>query len=222
MVLEGKGLYPYMPAVRKTGSECFVLGDQGLSIDLISFWQWSTSDLLGNTMRGCLAEYIVAMALGITSGVRIDWAAYDLLFDGWKIEVKALGYLQTWPQRQLSRPVFSIRPARGWDPITNQMTNEVGRQSDIYVFCLHHHKDKATVNPLDLTQWSFYILPTACLNDSRFEEAKTITLASLLTMGPSSVSFNQLEKSIREIMNEGYKSMPPVLSRVFAIDSSED
>ena len=91
MVLEGKGLYPYMPAVRKTGSECFVLGDQGLSIDLISFWQWSTSDLLGNTMRGCLAEYIVAMALGITSGVRIDWAAYDLLFDGWKIEVKAFG-----------------------------------------------------------------------------------------------------------------------------------
>lgn len=204
MALESKWLYPYMPAVRKTGAEYFGLDEQALPVDLLSFWQWSTSDLLGNTMRGCLAEYIVAMALGITSGVRNDWAAYDLLFNGWKIEAKASGYLQTWPQKRLSRPVFSIRPARDWDPVTGQMSNDVRRQSDLYVFCLHHHKDKTTVNPLDLTQWSFYILPTACLNNSpRFVQAKTITLERVLTLKPSEVPFNDLAQSINEIMNKG-------------------
>src|SRR5262245_35749313 len=109
---------PYIATIRRTGTERFTVGTETLPVDLLSFWRWSASDLIGNTMRGCLAEYIVAMALGINSGVRNDWEAYDLLFEGRKIEVKASGYLQTWPQKRLSRPVFSIRPARAWDPVT--------------------------------------------------------------------------------------------------------
>ena len=203
MALEDKVLYPHIPTARKTGGECFTLGDQTLPVDLLSFWQWSTSDLLGNTMRGCLAEYIVAMALGITSGVRNDWEAYDLLFNGWKIEVKASGYLQTWPQKCLSRLVFSIRPARSWDPVTGRMTDDVCRQSDVYVFCLHHHKDKATVNPLDLAQWSFYVLPTAYLDCApRFKDASSISLSALKTLKSSKVSFNDLGKSVKDIMSQ--------------------
>src|SRR4026209_1311439 len=77
--------YPSLPTVRQTGSECFTLGDQRLPADILSFWQWSASDLIGNTSRGCLAEYIVAMALGLTVGVRNDWEAYDLQFNQWNI-----------------------------------------------------------------------------------------------------------------------------------------
>lgn len=179
-----------------------MLGDQTLPVDLLSFWQWSTSDLLGNTMRGCLAEYIVAMALGITSGVRNAWEAYDLKFRDWNIEVKASGYLQSWPQKRLSRPVFSIRPARSWNPVTGQWSNEVRRQSDLYVFCLHHHKDKATVNSLDLAQWSFYVLPTACLDCApQFKDASSIGLSALTTLNPSTVSFNDLGQSVKDMMS---------------------
>ncbi len=45
--------------VRKTGEEEFK--ENGVAIAKLSeYWQWSASDLLGNTERGRLAEYIVA------------------------------------------------------------------------------------------------------------------------------------------------------------------
>ena len=191
--------YPYIPCLRQTGAERFALGDQQLSVDLLSFWQWSVSDLVSNATRGRLAEYIVAMALGLTSGVRNEWDAYDLKIDGYKIEVKASGYLQSWSQQRLSRPIFSIRPARGWDPITGQMQDEIRRQSDLYVFCLQHHQEKTTLNPLDLMQWSFYVLPTKRLDESpQFQKAKTISLTSLLSLKPVHAAFKDLNKSILE------------------------
>lgn len=49
----------------RTGAERFHRGNEDLSIDLLSFWQWSTSDLVSNATRGVLAEYIVARALGL-------------------------------------------------------------------------------------------------------------------------------------------------------------
>ena len=191
--------YPYIPCLRQTGAERFALGDQQLSVDLLSFWQWSVSDLVSNATRGRLAEYIVAMALGLTSGVRNEWDAYDLKIDGYKIEVKASGYLQSWSQQRLSRPIFSIRPARGWDPITGQMQDEIRRQSALYVFCLQHHQEKTTLNPLDLMQWSFYVLPTNRLDESQqFQKAKTISLTSFLSLKPVHAAFKDLNKSIVE------------------------
>jgi len=55
--------------------------DQGhdLSFDLLDFWQWSASDLVGNTLRGVLAEYIVAQALAAAREIREGWAPYDLI-----------------------------------------------------------------------------------------------------------------------------------------------
>ena len=203
MAQQVKTRYPYLPTVCRTGAECFTLGDQALSVNLMSFWQWSASDLVGNTARGCLAEYLVAIALGLTSGVRNDWEAYDLEINGWKIEVKSSGYLQSWPQQRLSRPVFSVRPARRWDPITGEMSSDERRHADLYVFCLHHHKEKETLNPLDLAQWTFYVLPTARLESiDRFKDAKTISLNSLLTLNPSKVSFNDLGPCITDTMKQ--------------------
>lgn len=38
---------------KKTGQESFTYGGNKLPINVLSFWQWSTSQLLGNTLRGC-------------------------------------------------------------------------------------------------------------------------------------------------------------------------
>ena len=48
---------------RKNGSEEFVGSSEGHS--LLNYWQWAYSDLVGNTERGVLAEFIVALACGI-------------------------------------------------------------------------------------------------------------------------------------------------------------
>ena len=68
-----------------TGEEAFVEGGRiaddapvGHSMTVLDFWRWSASDLLSNTMRGIVAEYIVAKALGLTDQPREEWRAYDL------------------------------------------------------------------------------------------------------------------------------------------------
>jgi diguanylate cyclase (GGDEF)-like protein len=76
--------------------------------------------------------------------------------EGISIEVKTSAYLQSWDQQSLSKISFDIQPIYGWDSVTNEYDAEKKRQSDVYVFCVLKHKDQATLNPLDLSQWDFY------------------------------------------------------------------
>ncbi len=86
-------------AERKTGDEPLHIDGQPLAANVLSFWQWSASDLISNTMRGRLAEYLVACALGVADGVRVEWDAYDLRTpSGIKVEVKSAAYVQSWRQ----------------------------------------------------------------------------------------------------------------------------
>ena len=90
--------------VKKTGKEPFTLNGEELPFDVSAFWRWSSSDLLGNALRGVLAEFIVASALGITERPREEWDAYDLITpSGLKVEVKSSAYLQSWQQTKLSK-----------------------------------------------------------------------------------------------------------------------
>jgi hypothetical protein len=65
-------LYPHLPFKRKKGDECFEFNGEPRPENLLGYWQWLTSNLVGNTERGSLAEYIVAMALGLADQVRND------------------------------------------------------------------------------------------------------------------------------------------------------
>jgi hypothetical protein len=112
---------------------------------------------VSNALRGRLAEFLVAQALGIAGGVRPEWDAYDLRLDnGVTIEVKSAAYLQTWAQRVASTISFSIAPAHAWDAESNTTALEARRQAQIYVFALLHHRNKATLDPTDVDQWTFF------------------------------------------------------------------
>jgi hypothetical protein len=138
-----------LDVTRKTGDEPFHHHGQKLDLKLNDFWSWSASDLVSNATRGILAEYIVASALGVADGVRAEWDAYDLLTpSGVRIEVKSAAYLQSWFHKKFSNIVFGIRPTRSW----GASINDLRRQGDIYVFCVLYHKDKATIDPLNLEQ----------------------------------------------------------------------
>src|SRR4051812_27280372 len=104
---------PQLRIEKRTGDEPFSLNGQPLGITLREFWQWSSSDLVDNTLRGILAEYIVASALDLTHKPRVGWDAYDLETPaGVKIEVKSAAYLQSWFQKTYSNICFNIRPTR--------------------------------------------------------------------------------------------------------------
>lgn len=188
-----------LPAIkisRKTGDEPFIdLGGEK-SPTLRDFWRWSTSDLVSNATRGILAEYLVACALGLNEGVRKEWDAYDLKTEaGLKIEVKSSAYIQSWFQRKLSQVKFSIRPTLAWDYKTNLQAKVKKRQADIYVFCLLHHKEQETINPMDLSQWTFYVVSKNQL-ENVFPERKTITLEKLTKLSPKERSFCSLKETI--------------------------
>lgn len=185
---------------RKKGIEEFHFNGGILGFDLLDFWQWSASDLVGNVLRGRLAEYLVARALGLAVDVRAEWDAYDLCTPaGDKIEVKSAAFIQSWTQTRHSAIRFGISPTRGWDASTNELSHEVRRQANVYVFCLLHNRDQATLDPLDVSQWTFYVLPTKTL-DEACRKQREIGLASLLRLQPHEARFDTLAATIQDVI----------------------
>ncbi len=184
---------------RREGNERFHVAGQPLDHDLLSFWQWSCSDVLSNATRGVLAEYLVAQALGVAGeSVREEWAAYDLkTLDGTRIEVKSAAYIQSWRQDRFSRITFRVPKTRAWDKDTNQQSADSRRQADVYVFALLAHTDQRTVDPLDVSQWEFFVVPTISL-DNRKRSQHSITLNSLRALAGASVSLDRLKQAVEE------------------------
>ena len=193
--------YPAIEPKQYTGNENFIDSEGQPFSSLIGFWRWAYSDLVGNTERGGIAEYLVACALGIDKDPRISWDLYDLKSrEGIRIEVKASGYLQTWEQNKLSSISFGIQKTHAWDRITNEYQTEIKRQADVYVFCVHKHTDQKTINPLDAAQWDFYIVPTKVL-DKECGDQKTISLNGIQRLGAVPYGYEQLYEKVVEAFN---------------------
>ncbi len=189
--------YPAISTEKKSGQELFLNGGNGTNKTLYDFWSWAFSDLVGNTERGKLAEYIVAMAVGAAEGISGSWESYDLRTpDGIRIEVKTSAYLQSWAQKELSQIRFGIRPTHAWDSEENSYDASLQRQADVYVFCVLKHKEQETLNPLDLEQWEFYVLSTNVLNRET-DNQKTISLYRVESLGASKSDFVDLSQAIR-------------------------
>lgn len=184
-----------------TGNEEFTLRGEGSGVSLADFWRWAYSDLLNNTSRGVMAEFLVEKSLeGITppnTQMRIDWMPYDVTSpSGRRIEVKSAAYLQSWTRDYYSKIIFDIAPKRAWSPETGY-SPECIRHSDLYVFCVYTalSQDQSILN-LDL--WDFYVLPTEVLNQ-KCPQQKTIGLQSLMALGPVKADFSTLGNAIETI-----------------------
>jgi hypothetical protein len=185
----------YTPTL-KTGKENLTYNGSQLPFSLLDFWKWSVSDLLSNATRGVLAEFIVACALGIDiTKPREEWASYDLITkDAVKIEVKSAAYLQSWNQKNYSKISFSIKKSFQWDSTKGMDMSIKQRAADIYVFCLLKNKDKNTIDPLNLSQWDFYVVSTEQLDNYERSE-HSITLNSLKRL-TKAVDYKQIVNEI--------------------------
>lgn len=184
---------------RKCGTERFHVNGRPVGFDVLSFWRWAMSDLLSNTTRGVLAEYLVAQALGSAEDVRQPWNPFDVKTrNDVRVEVKSAAYLQSWHQKALSRIVFSTQPTRAWDADTNDLATERTRQADVYVFCLLDHMDKATVDPLNVAQWRFFVITTQRLN-AAIGHQKCISLERLLEIGAEETPYDRLCETVDRV-----------------------
>lgn len=184
-----------------TGSEEFTLQGSSAGITVMDFWSWAYSDLLNNTYRGVMAEFLVYSSLNSSTPpptqMRADWLPFDVMSpSGRRIEVKSAAYLQSWEQDYHSKILFDIAPKRAWDGKTGYAP-EAKRNCDLYVFCLYTAltRDKSV---LDLDYWEFYVLPTSVL-DQAIPSQKGISLPSLLKLEPVKTNYAGLGAVIETI-----------------------
>ncbi len=197
---EGNMETKFIAATRKTGGEQFIYNGHSVEHFLVDYWAWAYSDLVNNVDRGKLAEFIVASALGASDGVSATWDKFDILYRGSGIEVKSSSYLQSWAQERESYIGFAVRPTVA--PIANTATydDERKRQSDVYVFCLLKHKDKLTLDALNLDQWEFYVVPTALLNEL-IPTQKSISLSFLQKHNVVPCDYSEIKIRVDDIVN---------------------
>jgi hypothetical protein len=193
--------YPRITPTMMDGKELFHDGKVALSFSISDFWRWSVSDLVSNATRGILAEFIVANALEVPFGnIRDEWAAWDLTtIDGIKVEVKSAAYIQSWYQKELSPISFGVKKRKAWNPELEMQEETPIRHADVYVFALLSCKDQSIIDPLDVGQWEFYVLPTAVLN-SRERSQHSISLQSLQKLCLP-LKYNSIKTAVEESIN---------------------
>jgi len=180
---------------RKSGEEQFQEGGTPVGIKLLDFWQWSSSDLLSNTLRGRFAEFLVSSALGVASGNRIEWDAIDVISQsGVKVEVKSSAYLQSWKGNP-SRITFGIQHKLAWDWGIGSFPANPVRTADVYVFCLLDHQDSESVDPMNLNQWRFFVLATKEL-EAKLGQQKTLSFTTLQSLNPRGVKYSDLAEAV--------------------------
>lgn len=193
-----------------SGEEAF----KGLGGSVVDFWRFAMSDLRTNTVRGYLAEFLVARAVGAGTN-RVEWDAYDVLSPGGiKIEVKAGGYVQAWTQPQASKdPRWDVPQIVPLDPATGKYLPPQARdfQADVYVFAVHGARTHDGYDALDLAQWTFHVLSRTQLT-ALPRGSKGHALATLQRVRDASepVGYVELADRIRKAAQAG--TDPPVSS----------
>ena len=193
----------------------------GLEGSVSDFWRWALSDWQNAGVRSQLAEYYVRRALGLAKEQAPEWEYVDIhMHNGTKIEVKSASLIQP-PKKELTRPGFDIKiremvwinerentaseiqqlakkenaqwlPEKGGGWLKSEPPR---RWADCYVFCVENSSDLDAYNPLDISQWDFYVLATHTIN-TLFGNQKTVSLNRFIQEGFTPVTFGALEAEI--------------------------
>lgn len=182
------------PAPDLTGDERF----KDLDYRVKDFWSYAARDLRSNVLRGVLAEWLVAKAVGATEP-QPEWQDFDVRTPtGIHVEVKSSAYLQAWSQRDLSAITFNGLQSRKWTPKTGYADRRTFN-AQVYVFCVQTAQKHEDYDPLDVSQWDFYVLP-----QSRVEAIgqRSIGLTRIKNEGAQPVKFNGLAAAIDQAAAE--------------------
>lgn len=176
-----------------TGEEPFK-GLEGVKDShLKDFWAYAARDLRSNVLRGNLAEWLVAKAIGDAAELQPVWSEFDVLMPpDIRVEVKSSAYLQAWPQRKPSTIQFSGLRSKKLRP-DGRYEDQRTFNAHVYVFCVQTAESHESYDPLDVSQWAFYVLPR-----SRVEsiDQGSIGLTRIKDEGAQQVGFDGLAAAI--------------------------
>jgi hypothetical protein len=167
----------------------------GTEATVRDFWTWGFSDLRANTIRGVLAEFLVARAVGALQEVRDTWDNYDVLApDGTRIEVKSSAYLQSWTQKRHSVLSFDRLTGLEFDATTNEYSAERLVRADVFVFAVHTERVPESYDALDVSKWEFYVVPADAI---RAAGTRTVGITWVRSQAGVPVEFANLRGAIK-------------------------
>lgn len=171
------------------------------------FTKWAFSNVLDNSTRGLIAEYLVFLAVDGRGDARVNWDAFDVAMqDGTKIEVKTSGYLQSWPQKKPSILTFDISKKDPWLAAENRFLGKNCRYADIWVFAVHTETEIDKADPFDTKQWQFLVTTSTWL-DTEFKEQKTVRYSTLCSKGLKPVEYPEISKAIQSAKHEALSAV---------------
>lgn len=171
---------------------------EDLDATVMDFWRFALSNLKMNNVRGYVAEFLTARAVGAT-GARVEWDAYDVLApDGTTIEVKTSAYLQAWEQRDVSRISFSGLKGRIWDTATGY-TAEQTFNADVYVFAVQTATTHEEYDALSTSQWKFYVASRVVLEGHGYT---SIGLPALERLAGPAIAYTALADAITAVSTQ--------------------
>jgi len=166
------------------GNEVFTDAGAPLTLSVLDYWQWSESDLAGRAQHAKIAEFLVAFALGATQTAFDPELPYTLLDPrGIELVVSTHSDVNDWdhykaPPIAFHRYPYSIPGV----PFTEEAPegSEPAHHHRVHVFSLLVDTNPKTVNPLDVSQWRFYVVPTSFLSE-RWPGEQKVSLDQLAT-----------------------------------------
>jgi hypothetical protein len=177
------------------GDERFV----GVDATVEDFWRFAIPDLRVNNVRGWLAEFLVWRALGVERPRRIEWDAYDVIWEGIRIEVKSSAYLQVWAQKKPSALVFTDLSSHFWPLDAATPAAESSYNADVYVLCVNTAPSHDKYDVLDLAHWHVAVL-------SRVAVAaigqKSLSWARVLQASGGEIGWAELPDAVRQAAAE--------------------
>lgn len=184
-----------------TGDEEFTFDNKELGFNMLDFWKFHFSNIYN--MQSKIAEFIVSKALGLNEAQNCDyWTLFDMLYKGFRIEVKETSYYHPWNENGnvSNKRSFDIKKANS-NYEDEESENRYERQNDIYIFCVNNGKNQKESYPLNLDNWDFYIIPTKIINE-QCGDAKSVSLGRLKNMGYSAKNYFEIRSEVDNIIEE--------------------
>ncbi|HAS8250502.1 TPA: hypothetical protein I7673_21730 [Vibrio vulnificus] len=187
----------------KSGVEVIQDENENPITNLLEFWRWSYSNIMYNTIRGDLAEFIVFKALENELdtkfySTRRDGDVCDFQFGkGIFVEVKSAAYIQAWEQKEFSPIEFDIRERGDYDFETGKPNNSVKKRwANVYVFALLKEQNREHVDPTQLSQWEFWVANTADITQIRGSKQK-LSYSMLADVKAKKSTFETLASDVK-------------------------
>lgn len=154
---------------------------------LDAFLRWAAGPLLLTQNREAYAEWLVIQALGLDPGTsRLEGVEPEMGGEpeqgrgAISVAVRSAAYLQGPAQTAPNAISFAIQQ----------------RLAPVFVFCLLNEKDPRFADPLELSQWLFWVVPTCTLHPER----QTIGVQALLRAHGDGIGYRDLNARMEAVL----------------------